>query len=454
MITRGIPKFVTMTHKLVAIHFGPFVSVRRRISILCMAALFIILCISTGKNPADSFAQAAKNQVDDPGGDGGMPAGQPQDRQDLESIVAKLLQGDQVLMRREINKVFELANIYAAEGKEDRAIQLYEKALEVNAANIPAQMELATLLHKKGRKTEAIEKAAIVQEFAEDGDLIEKSEALLKSLGRPTNSTETSSQTDKNVEIDLIPIGDVNPIVLRTLRDKLEQKMGTTFKISPSMDILGSPDRTYKEVFLRDYIGWLKQRIGETKFPAVLSELGFNLTDLNSSENRLKFIYSLFEHSGVDSQKAREMFDAELAKSEAMKQYDEARLCQVIQTKYPLPEHSSVKGYLAITSVDLYEGESRFRFGGALPGYGIMSLRRFTSAFNNEDQNRPRLVTRALKQTLSSANFVLGIPRCSNPNCARAYPSSLPELDQKPDELCSLCKERLSAYRQAAVAPK
>lgn len=56
-----------------------------------------------------------------------MAAGRSQDGQVLESDVVKSLQGDRVPMRREISKVFEPASIYAAEGKEDGAIQLYEK---------------------------------------------------------------------------------------------------------------------------------------------------------------------------------------------------------------------------------------------------------------------------------------------------------------------------------------
>ena len=368
---------------------------------------------------------------------------------DLEADVAKLLQGDQVLMRREINKVFSLANIYTGEGKDDKAIHLYEKALEVNASNIPMQMELASLLAKHGRMSEAVNKAHLVHELAEDGDLIHKAETLLKNAGYLENPPVPVHEVDRNVEIELIPHGDVNTRILVSLREKLEERMKISFTISPKSMEIGRPDRSYKEVVARDYIESLKKKLGDEKFSSIVSELGFRMDGLNTYENRLKFIHELFDHSGPEGQKAREIFDAKLKEAESMTQYDDARLLREIGTAFPLTQGSNLKGYLAVSSEDIYEGESRFRFGAALPGYGVMSLHRFSGEFNKEDQNRPKLVNRALKQALSSANFILGIPRCTNPNCARAYPSTLQELDQKPDTLCPLCEERLLAYRRA-----
>jgi predicted Zn-dependent protease len=79
-----------------------------------------------------------------------------------------------------------------------------------------------------------------------------------------------------------------------------------------------------------------------------------------------------------------------------------------------------------------------------------MSYHRFTADFNKEDQNRPRLVRRALKQAVSSSFFVLAIPRCTNPLCIRAYPHSLAELDNKGNEICSSCLNKLKVYQNEA----
>jgi predicted Zn-dependent protease len=35
---------------------------------------------------------------------------------------------------------------------------------------------------------------------------------------------------------------------------------------------------------------------------------------------------------------------------------------------------------------------------------------------------------------------MLGVPRCIDPMCARAYPASLEEHDAKGDKLCEVCR--------------
>jgi predicted Zn-dependent protease len=46
-------------------------------------------------------------------------------------------------------------------------------------------------------------------------------------------------------------------------------------------------------------------------------------------------------------------------------------------------------------------------------------------------------------QALSSVGLVIGIPRCTSPGCARAYPESLEEQDRKDDKLCYECRENM-----------
>lgn len=372
------------------------------------------------------------------------------DKTQLEHDVAKLLKGDEVLLRSKVEKVFALAELREKEGNEKEAIQLYEKGLKVNATNIPCQMKLASLLAKHKRSQETMTTATIVQEMAEDESLVFRAEELLKSLGNSPKSSKNLTQVDSYVEIVLIPLGTVNSRIIASLRDMLEQRMGIRFSIYPKAIDIGKPGRSFKTVFVNDYFRWLKERIGEDKFRSVVTELGFTEGSLVSSESKSKFIQILLERSGTDGQKALRDFDIELKKSSKQTQYDTGRLLTEIQTQFPLQEKSRIKGYLAVTNEDIFEGDSRFRFGAALPGHAIISYHRFTSDFNKEDQNRSRLLRRILKQALSSANFVLGIPRCTNPDCARAYPNSLPELDQKPDTLCSLCQERLLDYRHSA----
>jgi predicted Zn-dependent protease len=415
---------------------------------MVFVGLFLCLLLFPGAYfQPSSVARADTVQADQEN----VKSNSPADRTQLEQDVAKLVAGDEVQLRRDIDKLFMRAGILEKEGKDEQALQLYKKALSVNAANIPGQMKLARLLAKHKQPREAKDRAAIVQEMGEDEALVQEAEELLKSLAknRPSPRRKPIS-VDRNVEITLIPLGKVNHRVLSTLRDMLEQRMGIRITILPTTKDIGKPDRSLEPVFIEDYFRWLKARIGETDFDSVVSELGFTKRSMESSQSKRRFIESLFEHWGVNGQKARQDFETGLKNATNQMQYDTTRLLDELQKEFPLQKKSRIKGYLAVTNNDIYQANSRFHFGAALTGHAVMSLCRFTADFNQEDQNRPRLVKRAVKQALSSANFVLGIPRCANPNCARAYPHSLQELDQKPDTLCSVCQERLRAYRQSA----
>jgi len=70
---------------------------------------------------------------------------------------------------------------------------------------------------------------------------------------------------------------------------------------------------------------------------------------------------------------------------------------------------------------------------------GVMSTLRFELG-----AKKARLIERAAKQALSSTGFVLGIKRCEGKECARAYPASLEEHDQKPGSLCAVCRENVA----------
>ena len=102
---------------------------------------------------------------------------------------------------------------------------------------------------------------------------------------------------------------------------------------------------------------------------------------------------------------------------------------------------------LGITPCDLFGGTSNYLFGAASTGkfLGVVSLHRFRAAFNDEAPKRERFTERLLKQSLSTIGFMLGVPRCNTPECARAYPQSIAEHDQKPATLCPTCRAGFEA---------
>jgi predicted Zn-dependent protease len=140
-------------------------------------------------------------------------------------------------------------------------------------------------------------------------------------------------------------------------------------------------------------------------------------------------------------QKAVDEFDNQLrALRKASPQWDAGRLIDSIE-KNLAPQRRPGVWFLAVTEHDIYGDNSNFLFGIAKTGtpYGLIAPIRFTAAFNEESERRERLITRLVKQALSSYGFMLGVGRCSLPACARAYPHSLAEHDAKPDQLCPEC---------------
>jgi predicted Zn-dependent protease len=124
-------------------------------------------------------------------------------------------------------------------------------------------------------------------------------------------------------------------------------------------------------------------------------------------------------------------------------QHDAKRLISKLMRKHPLDGTGNIIGYLGITEHDIFAKDYNFLYGWGGKGHAVMSYHRFMAAFNREPPNRPRLIERATKQAISSSFFILGIPRCTSPLCARAYPHNLTEHDQKTSQLCEGCRRNL-----------
>ena len=96
-------------------------------------------------------------------------------------------------------------------------------------------------------------------------------------------------------------------------------------------------------------------------------------------------------------------------------------------------------GILGITAEDIYTDDYNFLFGLGQTRLGVMSYARFLLDKPSTEQFEKR----AVMQAFSSAGIIIGIPRCTYPSCARAYPHSLEEHDRKDLMLCYECRQNL-----------
>ncbi len=377
----------------------------------------------------------------------------PLKKDELELNLKEILKepAGEISLRKQIDDIFALGRIYEEEGKIQDAMKLYELALKTNSWNLKYQLRLARLLEKIDSKNEAIDKAMLVFGLAENEELVKQSkEVLLKSDINP-EIEKTAQEVNDDIEIVLVPLGIENYRVISELKDLLEKRMGIKFSISNKKMETGDHDRTMAWKYVEKIFDLAEKELDEKAKKTLLEEINLTADDLGLQENKIKFIKSYVSKMGYDSKRTSFNFDATFAMLKRGLQYNYSRLLEELKKEFQIKKNTTdtiVRGYLAVTPEDLYDGDNNFVFGMAQVGggYGVISYHRFAAQFTGEDENRPRLIKRILRQSLSSSNFLLGITRCTNPNCARAFPNSLAEHDQKPDKLCKTCQLKLDQY--------
>jgi predicted Zn-dependent protease len=108
-----------------------------------------------------------------------------------------------------------------------------------------------------------------------------------------------------------------------------------------------------------------------------------------------------------------------------------------------------VQSILVVSAHDITNEGMNFVFGGTsdVLGMGVISFARFGGA----GVDRAQFFKRVYTQALSTTGFMLGIPRCSTPMCARSYPHNLAEFKKKSWRLCPQCLRALDETRSSLL---
>ena len=370
-----------------------------------------------------------------PGGDGS----QRQTAIRLQSSVDSLLAtGDNVLIRSRVGIVFDLVD-RLVKSNDAAAMSYLIAGLKRQPWALRYQMLHAEMLAASGQPDLAAEKARLVLEYAETDDLVARSREFLSlSALKPIPRIEKTDQS--RASLTVVPVGDVDVCVLGLLREKLQAKLGIPVLLYDADISVPKPTRTPLTQFITESRKNLRLQLQSD--PALATNLeGVGITG-----------QSLDDDSGVLEALRRICFlqggevglagcnDLIQRISQADGQWDVDALGNELVPAIHVYNHDNAY-FLSITNLDIYSDGTNFVFGSARRsrGYAIMSYRRFTSDFNGDDPNRERLVDRTMKQALSSIGFLLGVPRCTDPTCARAYPNNLREHDAKGIRLCRAC---------------
>ncbi|MBF0122165.1 MAG: hypothetical protein HQL21_02000 [Candidatus Omnitrophica bacterium] len=108
-------------------------------------------------------------------------------------------------------------------------------------------------------------------------------------------------------------------------------------------------------------------------------------------------------------------------------------------------------GLLIVIAQDMRVEGLNFIFGTAdmARRVGVVSIARFSM----DHPPQELLLERTTKQVFSTVGFIAGVPRCTTPGCARAYPNSVAEHDLKTTKICNVCLRRFARAVEDRNAP-
>jgi len=346
-----------------------------------------------------------------------------------------------------VDDFFALADACAGEGKIDEAVSLYEQGLRVDSWRLEYQIKLARLLKQANRREEAVRKTKTVYEYAEQEEQVVAAYELLRDLdalprdGMPAGPPQAGS----DMEIVMVPVGPVNTQLLSELRDALQRKLGITFSIAEYSLVPGPADRNKADRQLEKVVEEIRRDMPRRLYDQVLRETGITEESLSRCGTKVRFIEAILRKSGYTEFQIEEFREAIAEEFRKTGQYDAERLLVPLRWIHVPLSRTHIVGYLGVTEADIFARNYNFLYGWGGRSHSLMSYHRYTAAFNGTLPNRPKLLERSIKQGISSTFFILDIPRCTSPACARAYPHTLIEHDQKTCELCEECKRALAA---------
>ncbi|NPD75528.1 hypothetical protein HNV06_25770 [Oceanispirochaeta sp. M1] len=241
-----------------------------------------------------------------------------------------------------------------------------------------------------------------------------------------------------------MPIEDIEEIYIQAIKNKLESEYKITVKVlvdilNPTKENLRDNHKKYFDSIVNNYIS----KNGEEQFNELLSYLnenGFISESDYINERVVHFFYSQEENGD-------ELWKTNMDLIED--QYDADKIMNQINSQYrELINETDCLGILGITTNDIYANTYNFLFGWNSSDIAVMSYNRFIKGETTSEIK----IKRANMQALSSAGYLVGIPRCTVAHCSRAYPHSLDEHDNKEEILCDECKSNLkNTYEQMDI---
>jgi len=352
---------------------------------------------------------------------------------ELKTIISDAEKQGNVGARSHIHQYWQLADLYLINKDYQNAYDIIIKGLRLDSWNYKYQ-KIASEIEVMNQEYEKAYYRLnfIINNLSELGSIYNESLQQMKNINIAKTDLRPISLPGHYVYIATYP--NLNYDVVDALSARVSEEYGIevkTINVGLKESENNIRDRqldVYDEIIDDIYLRYSKESIG-----IFLQQIGVTSEAMYTREGKRRFVYALLNQNDDGR---RQWEEIELVKS----QYSSDALLEQLSHRFMnYSNDPHCLGILGVTSNDIYENDYNFLFGWARKGMGVISYARFLLGNPTDEQFEKRTVM----QALSSAGFVIGIPRCTNPTCARAYPNSLDEQDRKDDKLCNECRENL-----------
>ncbi|UCD64962.1 MAG: peptidase zinc-dependent [Candidatus Zixiibacteriota bacterium] len=119
--------------------------------------------------------------------------------------------------------------------------------------------------------------------------------------------------------------------------------------------------------------------------------------------------------------------------------------CMVILSKLERLKANSREKVLAVCEEDLYLPEENNVLGYAdmLSGTAVISLYEIRQEFYGLPEDDSKIYPRLFKEATHRIAHLFDIADCRNPKCVNYFSQMMPDIDNKTEKFCDICKRQL-----------
>ncbi|MCR4900409.1 MAG: hypothetical protein K5907_06310 [Treponema sp.] len=355
----------------------------------------------------------------------------------LEQRVSELDKTFNVDARKYVSVYFELSDAYKSRGEDNKAYEAATKGLRLDSLNMDMQCRAAEYEVANANYDLAYPRLAAILEKSDDKKLVALAQSLMDKIPQSYKDAAVNLFVTPMYEKTLLVVfyPGVEDVYKTAITQRIQQEYKLTV-ITQELDIEESKKNirdSYSD-FLSETLENLILGNSPEALANTLAYLGIAFDDLEDNETKEFFVKNVFLNSGYTEA------DWEQLKAQYEMQYDANEL--IVQVLDNCTTESDCLGILGVTGKDIYSGSpnNNFLFGLSSENVSVMSVNRFIKG----ETDKVLAAKRAIMQAFSSTGYIIGIPRCSTPLCARAYPNSLAEQDMKNDVLCPSCVQSIN----------